>query len=378
MILSEPRKVQFGGYGAGQILLLPSRGTGHYVRERGRSKGGMRMQPARPGVVCSAAFDWKPLEESFRRRAEWSTSLLAMSGKDLQMDAVKIAEFLRENVVAVYGGLLGLVGFRLSITLGMGWTIIGAVLLTTAIGYALCLQQAVEGERAAGRPVDVQRILLEAQFWAFQSFSYRAEAGSSGQNSALMVVSSLFEPSPIYLMLNCWAVYAIGQCVLCKSFGGGLLLIVSIASLLLGRWLQFAFWKHFSMVDGPLAPSKGLPQHSQGTSTRPSNSIPEMLFAPNGTWGIGPIFNGVVWFGALMLPFVQYPSSPVVMAPLWTALCAPALLLLEDIISLASKHRRQMKYSLGMGPGLQLGSFLVGITCALAVRSLHQVAFQLW
>lgn len=117
------------------------------------------------------------------------------------------------------------------------------------------------------------------------------------------------------------------------------LLMISIASLLAGRCLQLALWKMLAPV---VQPSDNLDTESPDSTSQqtPASSLLKMLFTPKGTWGIGPIFNGVVWFGVLMLPAVQYPASPVVLAPLWTAIGAPALLLLEDIVSLVSKERR--------------------------------------
>lgn len=173
-------------------------------------------------VVCSTGFDWKPIEESFKRKVAWRSSPLS-SWKISQEDVTKIVHAIQANALAIYSTVLGLVGFRLSMTLGMGWTIVGACMLTSFVGYALCIRQVIaqENEKGVSSKLGLGKILLQAQECAFQSYSYRTEAASGSKSTALMLVSSLFEPSPVYLLLNCWAVYAIGQCVIYKAFGGG-------------------------------------------------------------------------------------------------------------------------------------------------------------
>lgn len=121
------------------------------------------------------------------------------------------------------------------------------------------------------------------------------------------------------------------------------LLLVSIASMLAGRWIQHVLWlilgsskDHSLTLRSNMTSSRALEVSSQ----KSAGTIFEMLFTPVGTWGIGPSFNGAVWFAAMMLPLVEYPASPVAMAPLWTALGAPVLLLAEDVYSVVNKRRR--------------------------------------
>lgn len=185
------------------------------------------------GVVCSTGFDWKPIGESLKKRATWR-AVQWNSWKYSQDDTARILGTIQRNALVVYSAVLGLVGFRLSMTFGMGWSIVGACILTTCIGYALCIRQVViqENEKGVDWKLDVGSVLLKAQEYAFQSYSYRTEVPSDGKNTALMLVSSLFEPSPVYLLLNCWAVYAIGQCVINQAFGGGVVGMLHVSMLI--------------------------------------------------------------------------------------------------------------------------------------------------
>ncbi|GMH37073.1 hypothetical protein BSKO_04946 [Bryopsis sp. KO-2023] len=350
--------------------------SAYFNRSFGRGKSGRSL----PTPVSFAGPNWNESDDGLRNVILQKTRRFAPYFRD-RVEPEKLVDFVQANRLGIYCAFLATLGVRVSTTLGMGWALIAACMLTTGLGYVKCIHQALMEEARKGKAnADVGAVVMRAYRLAFLHYSFKTEEARDRKNKNALLLSALYEPSPVYLLLNCWGMYAVGQCAVCGSFGGGLLLLVSLASFAAGRLLQFALWKKLGQPSQMTSSSSSPSLTAEATMEPPTlmQQFSEILFTPIGTWGIGPIFNGVVWFACLALPFVQYPASPVAMAPLWTALGVPVLLLLEDIYSLFSKTRRDAKYATSMGPGLQVGSFLVGIAFAAFARNMHMVTFLFW
>ena len=102
------------------------------------------------------------------------------------------------------------------------------------------------------------------------------------------------------------------------------------ASFLLGRCLQLLMTDSNSETAGDDDEVLSVKQR-----------LIEMFLLPTGTWGFGPVLNGLIWFSLFAHPTLLYPATPTGMtAPVWTAAGIPVLLLCEDIFSIVDDRRR--------------------------------------
>eukprot|EP00210_Caulerpa_lentillifera_P008399 g8011.t1 len=170
----------------------------------------------------------------------------------------------------------------------------------------------------------------------------------------VMLNSLFYEPSPLYLALNCWGMYAIGQRLITVQLGGLGLLTLCFAAMFLSRFIQYMISKDTTTSEKTSLVQRGLI---------------ELVCLPTGTWGFGPVLNCMIWFCCFSFPRVLYLATPTgVMAPVWTALAVPIVLLIEDVWSLVRPIRRQEKIDDGCAPGLQLGAILVAWIASIVMK----------
>ena len=121
-----------------------------------------------------------------------------------------------------------------------GQQLAGLLLITLCIsislsGYARCLWKSqqmlsrafvvsleLDGsgcvmEGGSGSAVEV---CLEAHKMAKGAYSYDVRPHSRNEWEKFLA-SLFYEPSAIYMALNCWGLYAVGQATLCRTIGGG-------------------------------------------------------------------------------------------------------------------------------------------------------------
>lgn len=212
-------------------------------------------------------------------------------------------------------------------------------------GYLYSFQQSYRG--GPQTPGEVYRRVCET---ARIEYSFKTHQNHSNQ-LGVMLMSPFYEPSPLYLALNCWGIYSIGQGILTPKIGSFGVLFLCVFSILVGRLFQ-----------------RLLSESKEGT-LEVQGSIWELLLIPKGTWGFGPLLNSLIWFSCFSFPRVLYLATPTgVLAPVWTALGVPILLLIEDLWSSISPQRRSSKSQEGNAPGLQLSAFLVGFLASLFIK----------
>lgn len=197
----------------------------HLVLQR-RTKIKTLGNSRRTAVIRNARLDWKSTEECIKNTSLYQSVLLGRASWKVRLvDTDKIVSQLQENAFSLYGVILAVVGFRLAVAFGMGWSLIGTCILTSCLGYSVFIQQTLIQQfrnRDCSDGPSMIEILLQAQTLALNTMSFKVEQKSKGIGSPMILLSSLFEPSPFYLMLNCWAIYAIGQCAICGAFGDGM------------------------------------------------------------------------------------------------------------------------------------------------------------
>lgn len=196
-------------------------------------------------------------------------------------------------------------------------------------------------------PRDVYKRAFEI---ARNQYCFKTDENFSKQLGVLLM-SPFYEPSPLYLALNCWGLYSIGQGILTPKIGSFGVLFLCVFSILFGRLFQRLLFE------------------SRKDTSEVQGSILELLLIPKGTWGFGPVLNSLIWFCCFSFPRVLYLATPTgVLAPVWTALGVPLLLLIEDLWSAISPSRRSLKTQEGNAPGLQLSAFLVAFLASLFVK----------
>ena len=184
---------------------------------------------------------------------------------------------------------------------------------------------------------------------------YSSSIPSGGQITwHRFVLSPFYEPSPIYMLLNCWGLYAVGQLTLCAVVGGRKVdalqssnsvrfdtcllpqfLCLCGAAFALGRLLQFF------ITQSTAVQLTHVTQRKTQADSEVRDRLIELFFLPNGTWGFGPILNALIWFSCFAFPYLLYPATPSgITAPIWTAIGIPTLLLLEDLYSIIHASRR--------------------------------------